>query len=151
METKQNEKKESSLKGYLVLILASIIIVYVLKLNNSNDNRKMFEVSEEERNETYRKVNELTNELIKNQFDSINDSNIYLVKYVKSNMVNPNSFEHIKTEWSKSPKFIVVRMLYVEKDKKGRKILKHIKAELDVWGDILQVLESGIVNQSATN
>jgi cytoskeletal protein RodZ len=82
-------------------------------------------------------------EAIQKQFNSWDGSHIKLVFYVKDNMNDPDSFEHISTSYWDKGSFLVVSMKYRGNNKFGAKVINYIKAKVDLEGNILEIIDTG--------
>jgi hypothetical protein len=81
-------------------------------------------------------------ERLQRNFDPWDGSHINLVKYLKENLNDPDSYEHVDTRyWDVSDSDIVVLMKYRAKNAFGGKILGAIKARTDINGNILKILD----------
>ncbi|MGN6604544.1 MAG: hypothetical protein ACTHK8_18945 [Ginsengibacter sp.] len=80
-------------------------------------------------------------DLIKKQFSEWDGSNVNLVKYVKENMNDPESFEHVETVyWDlKDKNQIKVRMTFRGKNGFGALMKQSVVAYIDYSGKILSV------------
>jgi hypothetical protein len=83
----------------------------------------------------------LRQELIKRQFSSWDGSHINLEKFVKKNMHDPDSYEHVETKYSDSGNKLIVELTYRGKNVFGAKVLNSIKAEVSLYGEVINVLE----------
>lgn len=81
------------------------------------------------------------------QFSSWDGSHPALVEYVKKNMKNPDSFEHVETKfgWVNDPKYnqherILVHMIYRGSNSFGGVITEEVFAHVDTHGNVLEVV-----------
>jgi hypothetical protein len=65
-----------------------------------------------------------------------------LVTYVKKQMENPNSFEHVETGWMDKGDFLQVRMIYRGENMYGAIVTNTIVAECSRSGKVLRVIEN---------
>lgn len=76
---------------------------------------------------------------IKLQFSSWDGSHSALKSYVKDNMNDPSSFDHIKTTYSDKGNYLLVQMKFRGKNSFGAKIIEVVTAKVDLEGNILFV------------
>lgn len=79
--------------------------------------------------------------LVNKQFSAWNGSNRYLSDYIKQNMNDPGSYEHVSTHYSDKGGYIFVRTAFRGKNAFGAKVLNVITAKIDIDGNILSVSE----------
>ena len=68
-------------------------------------------------------------------------SHIQLTEYIKKNMNDPSSFEHVSTEWAYKGKGMVIREVVRGNNAFGAKILVSYTAVADRDGNILSVTQ----------
>ena len=121
--------------------IAYTIIIGIIVLANLGDDKetKTDTVSETETHESPQKTRE---ERIKSQFNSWNGAHYNLEKYIKANMNDADSYEHVET------RYIVQEgnILYVETKFRGNnafgaKVIQVVKARVDFDGNILEIIE----------
>ncbi len=79
---------------------------------------------------------------IKKQFSARNGSHKNLVEYVKNNMKDPSSFEHVNTEYQvNTDSTITVHMKYRGKNSFNATITEEIWAKADLDGKIVKILQ----------
>lgn len=76
---------------------------------------------------------------IKLQFSSWDGSHSALKSYVKDNMNDPSSFDHIKTTYSDKGNYLLVQMKFRGKNSFGAKIIEVVTAKVDLEGNVLSV------------
>ena len=76
---------------------------------------------------------------IKLQFSSWDGSHSALKSYVKDNMNDPSSFDHIKTTYSDKGNYLLVQTKFRGKNSFGAKIIEVVTAKVDLEGNILSV------------
>lgn len=77
---------------------------------------------------------------IEAQFDT-DGSHIELTKYIKDNMNNPNSFEHIKTVYSINGDILIVTTEFRGSNAFGGIVKNSITATIDLNGKILEIVK----------
>ncbi|RYY39752.1 MAG: hypothetical protein EOO08_08760 [Chitinophagaceae bacterium] len=75
------------------------------------------------------------------QFSPWDGSHRSLVRYVKDNMNDPGSFDHVETRHVDKGKYIIVQMKYRGKNALGAKIIDMVTAKVDIDGNILSIVE----------
>ncbi len=76
---------------------------------------------------------------IKRQFDSWDGSHTKLKQYVKNQMNDPKSFEHVKTEYADKGDYIYLEMSFRGKNALGALVLNKVVAKATIDGQILEV------------
>lgn len=83
-----------------------------------------------------------TEEIVKEQFNSWDGSNIALEKYIKTHMNDADSYEHVETRYSinkDSTLYVVTK--FRGKNAFGAKVLQTVRARIDFKGNVLDILE----------
>jgi hypothetical protein len=80
---------------------------------------------------------------IEKQFSPWDGSHMKLVWYVKDNMNDPDSFEHIETSYYDKGSFLIVIMKYRGKNMYGAKVRNYVKAKVDLDGNVLNLIDEG--------
>lgn len=78
---------------------------------------------------------------LNNGFDHTDGSNIGLVKYVKDNLNDANSFEHVSTKYWDDGSYLRINMKYRAKNGYGAYMLSFIKADVDLAGNVIKVVQ----------
>ena len=81
-------------------------------------------------------------EIIEKSFSVWDDSHIKLEKYIKENMNNPGSYEHIKTRYWNMGDHLVIITEYRGTNKYGGIVSNWIKADTDINGNIRRIIET---------
>ena len=153
---KENEKREGELLAEVLTIPESEYLdnlnIYkeLLFINPSNDNyQKKVEYYEQkienERNalemqETQKAQAAKRQEGIEAQFSLWDGSHNNLVKYVKENMHDPDSFKHVDTYYLDKNTYLIVTMRFRGKNMFGGMVLNSISAKIDLNGKIIEIL-----------
>lgn len=74
---------------------------------------------------------------IRNQFSAWSGSHINVVRQVKANMKNPDSFEHVKTTYTEQGDMVLVLMTYRGKNSFNAVVTERVYAEVSLDGTIL--------------
>ncbi|MFT7373422.1 MAG: hypothetical protein ACI9T9_002122, partial [Oleiphilaceae bacterium] len=77
--------------------------------------------------------------IVEANFSSWDNSSDSLVRYVKSTMHNPNSFEHVSTKYQDLGDYISISMTYLGSNAFGGTVTDYVSAKIDIDGDILEV------------
>lgn len=80
---------------------------------------------------------------IQKAFSSWDGSVPKLVRFVKTNMHDPDSFDHVKTTYSDKVDHLIVQMTYRGKNAFGAKVLNEFRATTTLDGEVIEVLKSG--------
>lgn len=75
--------------------------------------------------------------LIYKQFSNLDGSHRNLKRYVKNNMNDPKSFEHIETKYADKGTYLYVYMKFRGSNAFGATVLNTIRAKVDLQGNIL--------------
>lgn len=76
---------------------------------------------------------------VKRQFATFDGSNAYLKMYVRDNMNDPSSFEHIETTYSDKGNYLLVKMKFRGKNALGTKVVNVVTAKMDIDGNVLSI------------
>ncbi|MGX1024972.1 hypothetical protein [Psychroflexus sp. MBR-150] len=79
----------------------------------------------------------LRKEKIASQFSIWDGSHRNLVKYIKQNLHDPNSFKHQETIYEDKGDYVLIEMSYRAKNKLGAMVLETVVAKADLKGNIL--------------
>lgn len=80
-------------------------------------------------------------ESIQNQFSAWDGSHVNLERVVKSQMLDPDSFEHVQTNYADDGESIRVRMVYRGSNAFGATVTSIVVARASINGDILEIIE----------
>ncbi|GLB52773.1 hypothetical protein NBRC110019_18130 [Neptunitalea chrysea] len=76
---------------------------------------------------------------IQKQFSVWDGSHIKLKRYIKNNMNDPSSFDHVESTYTDKGSYIYVYMKFREKNAFGAKVLNTVRAKVDLQGNILSI------------
>lgn len=79
-------------------------------------------------------------EMIMRQFSSWDGSHPGLVEYVKSQMLNPSSFEHVETFYRDEGDHLLVTMKYRGTNLFGAVVTNQIWAKVDFEGNVVEIV-----------
>jgi hypothetical protein len=79
---------------------------------------------------------------IENQFDHFNGSHIKVTNYIKSQMNNPSSFEHVQSKYIDETGYLLIIETYRGTNSFGAVVTNTVKAKVDMSGNIIEVIES---------
>lgn len=71
------------------------------------------------------------------QFSAWNGENVYVKKYIKQNMNDPDSYEHVNTSYSDKGSYILVRTEFRGKNAFGAKVKNVAYSKVDLDGNVL--------------
>lgn len=81
-------------------------------------------------------------EAIKAGFSPWDGSHLKLERFVKKNMNDPDSYEHVKTRYWDMQNYLVVKTVFRGKNAYGAKVMNSVKVKTDIFtGEILEVME----------
>ncbi|MES2516080.1 MAG: hypothetical protein V4580_18135 [Bacteroidota bacterium] len=78
---------------------------------------------------------------IDDQFSSWDGSHKTLTKYVKDNMNDPDSYEHVETKYYDMKDHLIIITKFRGANSLGGKVLNSLKAKVDLEGKILEIIE----------
>lgn len=111
-----------------------------IELLKSNLNKRQVyldEIDKEKHDEEIKKKQEEIDKKIKSQFSEWDWSHIALSNFVKKNLKDPKSYEHIETTYSITDNTIVVLMKYRAKNSFWWYVIESIKAYYDLdWNPV---------------
>jgi len=85
-------------------------------------------------------VKELSREKkIERQFSAWDGAHIKLQRLIKSNMADPDSYEHIETNYGQKTDHLIVITKFRGKNAFGGYVVNTIKAKVDLDGNVLKV------------
>lgn len=76
---------------------------------------------------------------IRLQFSIYDGSHSALKRYIKGNMNDPSSFEHIETNYNDKGNYLLVQMKFRGKNSFGAKVIEMVTAKVDLEGNILSI------------
>ncbi len=101
----------------------------------------------EEAGEAARKSRERAAErrkkLISKQFSAWDGSHRGLEKFIKRNMNDPDSYDHVRTTYADQGSHLIVRTEFRGKNAFGGVVKNWLKAKVDLKGNVLQVVDQG--------
>lgn len=77
--------------------------------------------------------------LIDRQFSGWDGSNVYVERYIKQNMNDPKSYEHIETSHRDKGDHILVRTKFRGSNALGVKVIQVVDAKVDIDGNVLSI------------
>lgn len=80
-------------------------------------------------------------ELLEANFSAWDGSHRQLTKYIKDNMNDPSSYEHVETTFRDDTDYILVRTKFRGKNGFGGVVLDSVTAKTSIDGDILEIVE----------
>lgn len=80
-------------------------------------------------------------EKIEKQFSGWSGAHTNLERYIKDNMNDPDSYEHVETSYKDYNNYILVITKYRGTNKFGAKVLGSTKAKVDIDGNVLEIVE----------
>nr|NQU93701.1 hypothetical protein [Bacteroidota bacterium] len=78
------------------------------------------------------------------QFNAWDGSHIGLTRYIKNNMNDPDSYEHIETKYWDMVDHLVVLTRFRGENPFGGKVINSIKAKVDLQGSVLEIIDTNI-------
>ncbi|GAA4100538.1 hypothetical protein GCM10022392_26420 [Mucilaginibacter panaciglaebae] len=81
-------------------------------------------------------------EKIKYQFSPWSGAHIKLERYIKGNMNDPDSYEHIETTYSDKGSYLIVVTKFRGKNSFGGKVINYVKAKVDLDGNVIKIIDN---------
>ena len=96
----------------------------------------------QKKNEQQRKLDEQKkkDELIKKQFSPWDGSHRNLTNFIKDNLKDPDSYEHIKTVYFDKGDHLIVITSYRGNNSYGGKVVESITAKVDFKGNVIEII-----------
>ena len=113
-------------------------IVYVKFANIDKPNTVMMFKPNEKQDIENKKLAARKEKILK-QFSSWDNSHRNLKRWIKDNMNDPKSFEHVKTTYTDKGDYLLVYMNYRGKNAFGATVLQTTIAKVDLDGNILSI------------
>ena len=83
---------------------------------------------------------------LEKQFSAWDGSHNTLTQLIKKSMNDPDSYEHVETNYWDMKDNIVVRTVYSGKNAFGGRVKNFVKAKFDNDGNLLEIIEEGAGN-----
>lgn len=80
-------------------------------------------------------------EEIEKQFSAWDGAHTNLERYIKKNMNDPDSYEHIETNYWDMKDHLVVMTKFRGKNAFGGKVINTVKAKVDLQGNVIEIIE----------
>lgn len=80
------------------------------------------------------------------QFSAWDGSHNTLTELIKKSMNDPDSYEHVETNYWDMTDYIVVRTVYSGNNAFGGRVKNFVKAKFDNDGNLLEIIEEGAGN-----
>jgi hypothetical protein len=78
-------------------------------------------------------------EMVEKQFSAWDGSHIYLTKYIKENMNDPDSYDHIETRFEDKGKYIFIACKFRGSNAFGGKVINYVTAKADIDGNLTEI------------
>lgn len=137
-------KPKTSLVTWAVLIIILIVAgngVVNYEPPTAAQRQAMAERAEKERQEKNKPkpAEQLRQEKIEESFSRWSGAQIYLEKYIKDDLKDPESYEHIETTYRDNGETLTVKMRYRAKNSFGGYVVSQAVAETKIDGTLLSV------------
>ena len=123
-----------AIKIFKFCMITSLILLPIAMIGSCGNKKE-----EVKKVEVIKTAAEIRQENIQKLFGAWDGSNINLVVYVKNNMNDPKSFEHVETLCKDQGNNIMVSMEFRGKNGFGGVVKNKVVALLDINGNILEV------------
>lgn len=134
-QPKQNKTQSKLLKISLGLFILIGIIAIASDDDASDSKGTITEITIEGKSKAKQKK-------IESQFSAWDGSHRNLEKLIKENLNDPDSYEHLKTNYWDMDSLIVVRTEYTAKNGFGGRVQGAVKARFDLEGNLIEVIDS---------
>lgn len=114
---------------------------FIELLNSKSDEREevIAEIKLQEEIAKQVALNKNRKETIEKQFSAYDGSHRGLEKYIKDNMNDPDSYDHIETRFLDKGDYILVMTKFRGKNAFGGKVINTITAKVDLDGNVIEV------------
>jgi hypothetical protein len=140
-------KKPIYKRKWFLITVGIIVVIGLLPKGNSVDKggeTKKTMTKEDSLNvikqDSIKKLKE-RKEYVEKYFSKWSGSHRGVEKYIKDNMNDPDSYEHVKTTYLESPEYLVVTTKYRGKNKFGGLVLQDNIFKVNYEGKVLEVLQ----------
>ena len=124
-----------AIKIFKFCMITSLILLSIAMIGSCGNKKE-----EVKKVEVIKTAAEIRQENIQKLFSAWDGSNINLVVYVKQNMNDPKSFEHVETLYKDLGDKIMVSMEFRGKNAFGGVVKNKVIASIDINGNILEVI-----------
>lgn len=118
--------KNNAIAGVLSVVLG-LVIIGIFYTSSNSDNKNDANASHQQ--------------IVTRQFSGWDGSHNGLVKFVKANLKDPSSFEHIKTQYADKYNYLIVTMQYRGKNSFGALVIEEVVAKTDMNGKVLEIIK----------
>jgi hypothetical protein len=133
-------------KWFLITVGIFVLIGFLPKGNNGDKKSETPKTMTKEdslnliKQDSIKKVKE-RKEYVEKHFSKWDGSHRGVERYIKDNMNDPDSYEHVKTTYLESPDYLVVTTKYRGKNKFGGLVLQENMFKVNYEGEVLEVLQ----------
>ena len=129
-EQKNTGRTRKVITSFLFIVIALVIIICVIDYIDDLNVEASHPLTRQE--------------LIERQFSSWDGSNLYLTEYIKANMHNPDSFQHVKTTYNDEHKnYLLVKTVFRGTNVYNAVVTNYVIAKIDLNGRILSIIKEG--------
>jgi hypothetical protein len=125
------------MKKLLPHLLSALIACFFIVMAFGSDDEKKEEKNEDGTPKTERQIK------LEKQFSAWDGSHVELTKIIKKAMNDPNSYDHVETNYWDMKNHIVVRTTYSGKNAFGGRVKNWVKAKFDDEGKLIEIMEEG--------
>lgn len=79
---------------------------------------------------------------IEKQFSGWDGSHMNLESWIKDNMNDPKSYEHVESGYIDKGSYLIIKTEYRGKNAFGGTVKGSVKAKVDIEGNIIEIMES---------
>lgn len=121
------------------LIATGIVLLMLIQIGDHVFNGKTeAEKAEQQKPKT---PEEIRGEKISKQFFPFSGEHANLARFVKANMKNPDSYDHVKTVYLDKGDYLIVETTYRGTNSFGGVVPNTIKAKVDIDGNLIDILK----------
>lgn len=125
------------MKKLLPHLLSALIACFFIVLAFGSDDEKKEEKNADGTPKTERQIK------LEKQFSAWDGSHLELTRIIKKAMNDPDSYEHVETNYWDMNDHIVVRTTYSGKNAFGGRVKNWVKAKFDDEGKLIEIMEEG--------
>lgn len=124
-------KKRRPIRTVIRLFIVAIVAIVIVGITSVSGEGKENRVEREP----------TRTEIVEEAFSSLNGAHIQLQRYIKSQMNDPKSYEHVETKYVDNGDYITVHSTFRGKNAFGGVVVNSVLANCSVDGEILEIVE----------
>ncbi len=127
-------------KTYLNQKTLNISFIELLNSKSAEREKIIAEIKLQEEIAKQEELNKNRKETIEKQFSAYDGSHRGLEKYIKDNMNDPDSYDHIETRFADKGDYILVMTKFRGANAFGGKVINAVTAKVDFEGNVIEIV-----------